>query len=760
MSLWVWCVLLGLSLCCQGYYYGMTLDSYNNQPYTDFLLGPFGESFESGLFLQFVATGDLGNQVYSSTDPAYLDKYVYVILDNGNGVVLDYQFLGGDSRINTLISGTNCFIDCVDNTNPNDLAESVTGRGVAGARNYGYLYIDPNVAAQLLSQNFLRVRIGWGAGVNQLVSGSLTNDPDILRAYLTFNPGALVGDPHLITPFGNQESIPTVVFGTDQAYSLYCDTQGNSINGVVSDTRYTHAYILTALEMILQVCNDPQCTSTIGVPVSGWVDATGEPFLQIDNGPYLEVYTQNYDEVYGNFARVMSFDKLNDPKFVGSLPRYYRTVARFRCIYTLSPSIDFLHITVRTGYHPTIKGFFEVIVHPTSPSTILPPLSKSEPRYLNVAKGISGAVGLLFKDSFEPLSNYVIPSVTSSVCGAPTIPACTTSTSSTLTQPSGQFGCSSYVNSISPSWLIVASSNQVITLTFTFFDIEPTFDFVLVYDGTSQADPLIGSFEGNTLPSPLTSSGPNLFVVFAADGSVVGPGFTAVYSTGPAIPACTTSTSSTLTRPSGQFGCSSYVNSISPSWLIVASSFQAITLTFTFFDTEPFQDIVFVYDGTSNSDPLIGSFEGNTLPSPLTSSGPNLFVVFATDGSVVGPGFTAAYSTALIIPACTTSTSSTLTQPSGQFGCSSYVNSISPSWLIVASSNQVITLTFTFFDIEPTFDFVLVYDGTSQADPLIGSFEGNTLPSPLTSSGPNLFVVLSTDGSVVRTGFTAVYSTA
>jgi len=73
------------------------------------------------------------------------------------------------------------------------------------------------------------------------------------------------------------------------------------------------------------------------------------------------------------------------------------------------------------------------------------------------------------------------------------------------------------------------------------------------------------------------------------------------------------------------------------------------------------------------------------------------------------------------------------------------------------NSNAEIELVFLRFDTEPSADFLRVYDGGSSSSPLIGTFSGSTLPSPIQSSSSNLFVRFTSDSSGIHQGFGARY---
>ena len=72
-----------------------------------------------------------------------------------------------------------------------------------------------------------------------------------------------------------------------------------------------------------------------------------------------------------------------------------------------------------------------------------------------------------------------------------------------------------------------------------------------------------------------------------------------------------------------------------------------ILLTFTMFKLEDANgigvcwDSVEVYDGADTLAPILGTFCGHTIPEQIHSSGHVLTVVFRSDDSITGEGFTA-----------------------------------------------------------------------------------------------------------------------
>ncbi|KAJ7369440.1 Immunoglobulin C-2 Type [Desmophyllum pertusum] len=86
---------------------------------------------------------------------------------------------------------------------------------------------------------------------------------------------------------------------------------------------------------------------------------------------------------------------------------------------------------------------------------------------------------------------------------------------------------SQYSNNMDCFWSF--SSNAMVEIVFFRFDTESNYDHVYVYNGGSPSSPLIGRFNGSSIPAPITSSSNKLYVRFTSDGSNVNGGFVALY---------------------------------------------------------------------------------------------------------------------------------------------------------------------------------------------------------------------------------------
>lgn len=88
-----------------------------------------------------------------------------------------------------------------------------------------------------------------------------------------------------------------------------------------------------------------------------------------------------------------------------------------------------------------------------------------------------------------------------------------------------------YYDNENYTWTIAPTGASTISVNFSSFDVENTFDFLYIYDGPTTASPqIVGSpFTGTTIPTPFTSSTGALTFRFTSDGATTKPGFNATY---------------------------------------------------------------------------------------------------------------------------------------------------------------------------------------------------------------------------------------
>lgn len=224
----------------------------------------------------------------------------------------------------------------------------------------------------------------------------------------------------------------------------------------------------------------------------------------------------------------------------------------------------------------------------------------------------------------------------------------------TLTGPSGSFSDGSgnsnnYSDNANCSWLITPVGASSITVSFSTFDTEPGLDFVTVYDYSTSPASQVAQYSGSSVPSAVTVNSDAVLVEFTSNNTTTAGGWDASYtSTQPPPVACSGLT--TLTAPAGTLedgsgSSANYGDDADCSWEINPAGVASITLTFSTFDTQSNNDLVEIFDNTTNPATLLGSYSGSVLPPATTLNGDNMLVVFTSNSSVTAPGWGASYTT-------------------------------------------------------------------------------------------------------------------
>jgi len=106
-------------------------------------------------------------------------------------------------------------------------------------------------------------------------------------------------------------------------------------------------------------------------------------------------------------------------------------------------------------------------------------------------------------------------------------------------------------------------------------------------------------------------------------------------------------------------------------------------------------------------------------------------------------------------PTILTNPSGTLYDSGGPNG--NYAADERTVWLIQAPQGSVISIQFTTFDLESSFDKLFIYNGATVNSPLLGTYTGNMLPPSIQSSGNTLTLEFRSDCATQLSGWTASY---
>jgi gliding motility-associated-like protein len=277
---------------------------------------------------------------------------------------------------------------------------------------------------------------------------------------------------------------------------------------------------------------------------------------------------------------------------------------------------------------------------------------------------------------------------------------------------------------------------QLVTVTFTSFNIESGWDFLRIYNGNSVAAPLLGTYTGTTLPPTFTSSAANgcLTFNFTSDGSVTAPGWTSnvTCAAPPTCPRPTALTMTAITATTANVGWTEAGT---------ASQWEVIWLP------------------TGSPAPTAGSVGTITTLNPYPITGLSSQTTYDV------------YVRAICTPSTDLSLWSTkatfTTQP---FYCAgdhfydqggptgNYLNSQNRTTTICPqNSGDVVTVLFNTFGLESCCDSLRIYDGPTAASPLIGTYAGTALPPQYTATSASgcLTFVFTSDSSVTGIGWDA-----
>ncbi|XP_025249248.1 CUB and sushi domain-containing protein 1 [Theropithecus gelada] len=255
-----------------------------------------------------------------------------------------------------------------------------------------------------------------------------------------------------------------------------------------------------------------------------------------------------------------------------------------------------------------------------------------------------------------------------------------------------------------------------------------------------------------------------------------------------------------------------YDNNLHCTWIIEADPGKTISLHFIVFDTEMAHDILKVWDGPVDSDILLKEWSGSALPEDIHSTFNSLTLQFDSDFFISKSGFSIQFSTSIAAtcndpgmpqngtrygdsreagdtitfqcdpgyqlqgqakitcvqlnnrffwqpdpPTCIAACGGNLTGPAGVILSPNYPQPYPPGkecdWRVKVNPDFVIALIFKSFNMEPSYDFLHIYEGEDSNSPLIGSYQGAQAPERIESSGNSLFLAFRSDASVGLSGF-------
>ncbi|WP_309613210.1 CUB domain-containing protein [Flavobacterium sp.] len=286
------------------------------------------------------------------------------------------------------------------------------------------------------------------------------------------------------------------------------------------------------------------------------------------------------------------------------------------------------------------------------------------------------------------------------------------------------------------------NAGDLVTVTFTSFSMESCCDRLRIYDGSTAAAPLLGTYTGTTLPPTYTSSAANgcLTFVFTSDSSVVQTGWIANVTCAPA-PTCSRPTALTNTTVLSTSAILSWTQPSNPD-SSVATAWQVLALPCG--SAAPTAASTGFVNASTNPFTLTGL-------TPLTCYDVYVRAVCSASDSSAWSTVTT-FTTQALPPVCGGNFVDT-GGPTGNYNNNANITTT----ICPINSGDLVTVTFTSFSLETGSDQLRIYDGDNASAPLLGTYSGNVIPPTYTSNAASgcLTFVFTSDSSVTQAGWTS-----
>uniref|UniRef100_A0AAQ4RB48 CUB and Sushi multiple domains 2 n=1 Tax=Gasterosteus aculeatus aculeatus TaxID=481459 RepID=A0AAQ4RB48_GASAC len=250
-----------------------------------------------------------------------------------------------------------------------------------------------------------------------------------------------------------------------------------------------------------------------------------------------------------------------------------------------------------------------------------------------------------------------------------------------------------------------------------------------------------------------------------------------------------------------------YEHNLHCMWTIEAAPGSTISLHFLVYHTEEVHDVLRIWDGPQEGGVLLRELSGSMLPPDAHSTFNTVSLQFTTDFFTSKQGFALQFSVSTATscndpgmptngtrggdsrepgdhvvfqcdpgyilqganritcaeingrffwqpdpPTCTAPCGGNLTGPSGLILSPDYPEPYPHGrecdWTVTVTLDYVIALSFNQFSLEPSYDFLHIYDGPDSLSPLLGSFYGTDFPDRIESSSNTLFLAFRSDASL------------
>ncbi|NPA33652.1 MAG: hypothetical protein GXO48_01825 [Chlorobi bacterium] len=331
----------------------------------------------------------------------------------------------------------------------------------------------------------------------------------------------------------------------------------------------------------------------------------------------------------------------------------------------------------------------------------------------------------------DPGSNWDWEFYFRKINGLPSNITTYTASSGTFYDSGGPTG--NYSNDEFRGWIINPPGNNPVVLTFSQFNLENQWDYLYIWDGTGPDGRFIGYFTGTNNPGTIIGYSGSLYIEFRSDCATTRSGWKASWSTqsvsclAPANP--TIHTVQPLAAfvtwrhvPGATHYTVAYKRHYYSNWIYVTTTDSFLWLT-GLAASSHYQWRINAHCSATDSSRWIGG----------------TFTTLQAQGSW-----------------SITSCSGFFADAGGPHG--NYMYNENWTFTINSPNGNPITVSFSSFNTQTTYDKLYIYDGSSTSAPLVGVYHGTNSPGTITSSGGSITFRFRSNKSTQRSGWFATWS--
>ncbi|MEW6468440.1 MAG: CUB domain-containing protein [Bacteroidota bacterium] len=317
-------------------------------------------------------------------------------------------------------------------------------------------------------------------------------------------------------------------------------------------------------------------------------------------------------------------------------------------------------------------------------------------------------------------------------------PTTYTAATGTIYDSGGPTG--NYVDDERSVWVIAPANATQVSLTFSSFNLENTWDYLYIYDGTDVWAPLIGYYTGTGSPGTVTANSGAITLEFRSDCSSTDAGWNANWTSNSSV--------------------------VVPANLSVTAGtcpVIGVTLNWTNSGNGWFVDV--------SDDPNFSYFWNKDVSNLTSTVCPGSFCDYPNCNTYlkfepgttyywrIWNGSTQTYGGSFTTPVCAytdNNCSGTIDDSGGPSGA--YAGNEDWTYTIAPTNAASVTISFSAFDLELNYDSLYIYDGASTNAPLIGGYTGMNSPGSITSGTGAITLHFISDPFVENAGFSAAWS--